>query len=100
MEAMTDSDDGSLFDRYLRDRDRRALTELFERYAARLYALAVAVLRDGPAAEDAVQQVFLRLLEARRGPEPGHFRAWLYRIAHNETMQMLRSGKRRQQREQ
>jgi RNA polymerase sigma-70 factor (ECF subfamily) len=97
---MTDLDDAALFDRYLRERDRGALAALFERYARRLYGLALTILRDPAAAEDAAQQVFLRLLDARSGPEEGHFRAWIYRIAYNEAVQALRQRRRRQQREQ
>lgn len=44
-------------------------------------------------AEDAVQEVFLRVL--RVGEVPDHFRAWLYRIARNHCLNVRRDRARR-----
>jgi len=56
----------------------------YDEHAGRLRAFAIAALRDGDAADDVVQEAFLRLvveLKAGRAPEnPG---GWLYRTSAN-----------------
>ncbi|MCL4249925.1 MAG: RNA polymerase subunit sigma, partial [Anaerolineae bacterium] len=52
--------DAALIER-LRDQDLEALGVLFDRYSPQLYRTAVAVLHDPAAAEDIVQDCFLRL---------------------------------------
>jgi RNA polymerase sigma-70 factor (ECF subfamily) len=44
-------------------------------------------------AEDAVQEIFCRVLASREVPD--NFRAWLYRIARNVCVNVLRSRRRR-----
>ena len=41
--------------------DERALEEIYDRYAQRVYSLAVSVLKDEALAEDAVQEVFTNI---------------------------------------
>jgi len=48
---------------------------------------------DPAAAEDAVQEVFLRLV--RTPPAPRHVRAWLFRAVRNTAINRLRSRRRR-----
>ena len=50
------------------------------------------------AAEDVVQEVFLRLV--RKWREPVNVKAWLFRSVRNETMSRLRSEHRRSRHEQ
>jgi RNA polymerase sigma factor (sigma-70 family) len=58
-----------------------------------LYSFTLAVTRDPAAAEDLVQEAFLRLIrEAHVGRYPDNVRAWLYRVAVN----LARSRARRQ----
>lgn len=40
--------------------------------------------------EDAVQEIFIKVLQA--SPVPVHFRAWLYKIARNHCLKCLRDG--------
>jgi RNA polymerase sigma factor (sigma-70 family) len=49
------------------------------------------------AAEDVVQEAFVRLMLAR--PRPGNVRAWLYRATRNLAVAQWRSSRRRQRRE-
>jgi RNA polymerase sigma-70 factor, ECF subfamily len=49
-----------------------------------LFSFALAVTRDAAAAQDLVQEAFLRLIrEANAGRFPEHARAWLYRVVVN-----------------
>jgi RNA polymerase sigma-70 factor (ECF subfamily) len=52
---------------------------------------------DAAAAEDAVQQVFVRLIGA--GRLPTDVRPWLFRCVRNEAISMARSARRRARRE-
>jgi RNA polymerase sigma-70 factor, ECF subfamily len=74
--------------RRLADGDPGAPGELVERHHAELYRYARALLRDGPTAEDAVQDAFERAFTALGRYPEGRIRtlalrAWLYRITLN-----------------
>jgi RNA polymerase sigma-70 factor (ECF subfamily) len=71
--------------------DDRAFSELFEKYKRRIVNFARRYLGDMQRAEDATQEVFLRLYRAREGYEPQtKFRTYLYRIATNTCLNHLR----------
>ena len=76
-----------------RDGAEEAFALIAERYRDRLVAYARHMLRArGPAAaEDVVQDVFVRAYRALRADSrPMALRAWLYRIAHNRCLDELR----------
>ena len=71
--------------------ERNAFAEIYERYKRPCFTLAVRVLGEPAAAEDVVQEVFVRLFEAIgkfRGDAP--FGAWLRRMVANATIDELR----------
>jgi RNA polymerase sigma-70 factor (ECF subfamily) len=56
-----------------------------------LFGFAMALTRDRMAAEDLVQDTYLRALAARRRAEPGeHLRGWLFTILHNAWRNQVR----------
>ncbi len=66
--------------------------EIYDRYYSRVHGYASSMLRDRAAADDVVQETFLRAqtnLELLREPEK--LSAWLFRIAHNLCMDHLRA---------
>jgi RNA polymerase sigma-70 factor (ECF subfamily) len=68
-----------------------AFEELVGRYHAPLYAFADRFVGDRSAADDVVQEAFLRVYEERADYiASGHFRAWLYTIARNLCLDRLR----------
>src|SRR5688572_12941816 len=72
--------------------DRTALTRLLAPYERRLYALCRGMLGHAQDAEDAVQETFLRALNALprfRGEAP--VRTWLFRIAVNVCLDSKRA---------
>jgi len=77
--------------------DYRRFAQLFDAHAARLVLYARQWL-DRAAAEDVVQEVYLRLLSQRTPPQ--NVKAWLYRAVRNEAISQQRSSQRRKQREQ
>ncbi|WP_172620589.1 RNA polymerase sigma factor [Rubrobacter xylanophilus] len=77
------------------DGDPRAVRELVERHYGELYRYAFAMLRHRAASEDAVQDAFVRALEALGKYPEGRIRAmalrpWLYRITLNVVRNRLR----------
>lgn len=72
----------------------KQLAELWHEHAAALVLLARPY---GDAAEDAVQEAFLRL--AVQEPVPHSPAAWLYRVVRNEAVSQTRSQRRRRDRE-
>jgi RNA polymerase sigma-70 factor, ECF subfamily len=68
------------------------LMRLYDELHGDLYGFALAVSRDAAAAEDLVQESFLRLVrEHRAGRAPNDARTWLFRVCTN----LLRSRFRR-----
>jgi RNA polymerase sigma-70 factor (ECF subfamily) len=76
--------------------DRDVFADLYLRYFDRVYRYLRVVLRSPEAAEDATQQIFMRLLtalpdyERRRQP----FRAWLFTIVRNHAITELNKQRR------
>ncbi|MEP7052039.1 MAG: sigma-70 family RNA polymerase sigma factor [Pseudomonadota bacterium] len=66
--------------------------QLYADYSAQIAAHCARLLRDGPSAEDATQDVFLRVRRhAGRLPDHSQIRPWLFRVATNHCLNELRS---------
>ena len=79
---MSHRPDEVLFVRYCADGDLEAFGELYDRYGPAIFRFLLRLLRDRAAAEDLVQQVFLRIHEARAAFDPRRsFRTWIFTIA-------------------
>jgi RNA polymerase sigma-70 factor (ECF subfamily) len=76
--------------------DEDAFSALYLRYFDRIYAYMRVVLTDNHSAEDATQQVFIKLYEALpRYEDRGHpFRAFLFVVARNHAVSELRRRQR------
>jgi RNA polymerase sigma-70 factor, ECF subfamily len=71
--------------------DTAALAELIRRHQQRLYQIAYRLLRDPLEAEDALQEVFLKVYENAHRYEPrATVAAWLNRITANHCLNLLR----------
>lgn len=71
----------------------RALDALYQRYAKRLYAFCYHSTRTHPQdVEDLVQDVFLRVIRGADSynPRKASFRTWLFRIARNRCIDVVR----------
>ena len=73
--------------------DEFALTALYEAHRAELFGFLLSMTRDREAAEDLLQETFIRLIvEARAGRLPDAVRPWLYRVAANAAISRARHG--------
>lgn len=75
--------------------DREAFTTLYERYFDQVYDLASRVIKDTGAAGDVAQNIFMKFLggEDVKPPEVS-FRAWLYTMTRNASIDELRRRRR------
>ena len=67
------------------------ILELYDRHSNMVYRIALSYFRQTQDAEDAVQAVFLKLIEGRGIPESGKEKAFLTRITINYCKDILRS---------
>jgi RNA polymerase sigma factor (sigma-70 family) len=89
--AVGSSDDGGLARRATRG-DRRAFDAIFRRHHRDLYRYCRAILGNGQEAEDALQSTMLKALRALPGERRAiALRPWLFRVAHNEAIALLRA---------
>ena len=71
--------------------DAAAFEVIFKRYHQELYRYCRAILSDSGGAEDALQSTMVAALRALPGERREiSLRPWLYRVAHNEAMSILR----------
>jgi RNA polymerase sigma-70 factor (ECF subfamily) len=86
--------DGPLVVR-VQDGDLEALGELYEKYKASVYRTALAITRDEKAAEDILQEAFLRVYTyAHSIDEAMPLGPWLYRVTVNLSYSWTRQVKR------
>jgi RNA polymerase sigma factor (sigma-70 family) len=75
--------------------DKKAFVEIVARHQAMVCGLALGILHDFPASEDAAQEAFLNAwLKIGDLREPEALRAWLAQIARNAAMGQLRRTRR------
>jgi RNA polymerase sigma-70 factor (ECF subfamily) len=75
----------------LRRGDRREFARLVDAYSGPLYRLALKMLGNAPDAEDALQNTFLKAFQHVDTFEGrSSLSTWLYRIATNEALMLLR----------
>ena len=76
--------------------DERALEEIYDRYAKRVFSLAVSILKDEALAEDAVQEVFTNIWMKAKSyrPEMAAPSTWVMSVAHHKVVDMYRSRRR------
>jgi RNA polymerase sigma factor (sigma-70 family) len=80
------------------DGDQRAFAAIFSRYHQPLYRFCLALVGNPDDAQEALQNTMAKVLRSLPGEEREiELKPWLYRIAHNESIDLLR--RRRETRE-
>lgn len=78
--------------------DQRAFAAIFRRYHQSLYRFCLTIVGNPADAQDALQNTMVKVMRALPGEERTiELKPWLYRIAHNESIDLLR--RRRETRE-
>lgn len=71
--------------------DQRAFAAIYERYHQSLYRFCLSILGGAEDAQDALQNTMVKALRSLPGEEREiQLKPWLYRIAHNESVELLR----------
>jgi RNA polymerase sigma-70 factor (ECF subfamily) len=74
---------------------RERAAELYRRYGPAVYRRCLKLLRDREAAKDATQEVFVKLVrDMARLDDADTALPWMYRVATNHCLNVLRSGRR------
>lgn len=75
----------------IRNSDKAAYQELFERYASRIYQFSVSYLKNNSDAEELVQEVFLKIWEKRETLDQSkNIKAYIFKIAVNAIYDFIR----------
>jgi RNA polymerase sigma-70 factor, ECF subfamily len=87
--------DEDLLAEYVEKKTREAFEEIVHRYEREIYVFLRRYLRNAELAEDAFQAAFLEVhLRCRQFDPCRKFRPWLYRIATNRAIDLLRRNRR------
>lgn len=80
----------------LQDGDLTPAGEIFDRYSARIYNFAYRFLKNSEAAEDATQEVFMKMIRyAKQFHGDAKLSTWLFSIAANHCRDWLRKADNR-----
>lgn len=78
----------------LKSGDRAEFASLVERYSDLIYRLAIKMLGNEQDAEDVLQETFLKAFRSIGSFQGNaHISTWLYRIATNEALMLIRKGR-------
>jgi RNA polymerase sigma factor (sigma-70 family) len=88
---LTDQD---LLKRFHTDHNNEWLGYLLERYTLLLYGVSMKYLKNQQEAKDAVQQIFLKVITELHKYEVNYFASWIYMIAKNHCLMILRNKQR------
>lgn len=84
------TDDAELLNRFYTDHNNEWLGILLERYTMLLLGVSMKYLKNEEEAKDAVQQVFLKVINELHKYKVEYFKSWVYMIAKNYCLMKLR----------
>lgn len=85
--------DGELLGRFQRDLDNKWLGILLPRYTLLLLGVCMKYLKNEEDAKDAVQQIFLKVINELPKYKVEYFKSWIYMIAKNHCLMKIRNEK-------
>lgn len=88
-----ETSDQDLVAAYKDSGDTKKLGILYQRYMDLVYGVCLKYLNDPELAKDAVMDIFEELVQKLHKYEIEHFKSWLYTLAKNHCLMLLRSPK-------
>ena len=85
-----DASNQDLLRQFQLSHDNSLLGVLLSRYTLLLFGVCIKYLKDEDKARDAVQQIFLKVIDELHKHEVEHFKAWLHAVAKNYCLMQLR----------
>jgi len=97
-DSSSHSNDEDIIQKFRANGDLSLFKVLVQRHQARVYATAYRVLGNSDEAEEVVQDTFIKVHQnLDKFKASASFSSWLFRIAHNVSMDVLRSKQRRRE---
>ena len=87
--------DQELLQEFRGDGNTERLGILLQRYTLLLLGVCMKYLKDEDQAKDAVQQIFLKVIQELPKYKVEYFKSWLYMVAKNHCLMMLREKQRK-----
>ena len=82
---------------YLKTQESAYFSILYKKYAGRVYAKCLSILKDEAMASDALQDIFMKiLLNVGTFGEKSSFSTWIYSITYNYCIDQVRRKKKEQ----
>ncbi len=89
------STDEVLVEKYLNTQRGAYFDILYKRYSAKVYARSISMLKDAELAQDAVQEIFIKVLTSiSKFQGKSKFSSWLYSITYNYCIDLIRKNKK------
>lgn len=88
--GFSEQSDEMLLQWFRKKQDPKIISVFYERYGHLVYGVCLKYLKDNHQAEDITMQVFEKLLNKLHLYDIQHFKSWLYSVAKNECMMLLR----------
>ena len=93
----TKASDEEIVSEYLKSQSSGHFDLLYKRYSGKIYGKCISLLKDEVAAQDAVQEIFLKLIiNLSKFSEKSRFSTWVYSITYNYCIDVLRRKKKTQ----
>ena len=91
-----DVSDRDIIDRYLETQDGSYFSIIYDRYSRLVYAKSLSMLKNEAAAEDAVQEIFIKvMLKLSSYTGDAKFSTWMYAITYNYCIDIIRKTQRK-----
>ncbi len=83
--------DQELLESFYKEKDNRLLGPLLQRYTLLLLGVSMKYLKNETEARDAVQQVFMKVIQELQHTQVTYFKSWLYMIVKNHCLIQIRN---------
>jgi len=88
-------EDKALIEKYRSTKDQSYLATLFERYMTQVYGSCMSYYKNTADAEDAVMEIYEKLVVKILSSDIKYFKSWLYTVTRNHCLEKLRKTSNR-----
>jgi len=85
--------DQEIISAYQKNHNLALVGMLYSRYADLVYGLCLKYFKDRAESQDAVMNIFEKLIEKLKTEEVRYFKSWLYMVSKNHCLMILRKNK-------
>lgn len=93
--ANKEMSDAEIIREYLKTQNSHYFSQLYRKYAGKVYGKCLSILRNEDEAKDAVQDIFVKImLNLGNFGEKSQFSTWIYSITYNFCIDLIRKRKK------